>query len=238
VQRIHRGADGRAGLDHLVRDRKRTFERGENLLGRGHDVVGMLGVSGQDSELVASQPRDGVGRAKHAAQPGGHLLQEAVAPVVSERVVDVLEAIEVEEQHAEHLLVAARREQCLAQAVTEQASVGQPGERVVQGLVFERVGVSLALGDVAERGDEQVPGADLHRADDELEREQASVLAFAHRLVSAADRDVQLEPALEIVGERAAVSRRDQDVRLLADQLLFGITEQLDHGRVGRLDDP
>ncbi len=194
-----------------------AFERGEDLFRRRHDVIRMLGVCGEHRELVTTEPRDRVSRAQYAPQPSRDLLQEAVAAVVSQRVVDVFEAVEVEQQHAEHLLVAARRQQGLPQTVAEQAPVGQPGQCVVQGLVLERVGVGLALGDVAEGGDEQVPRADLHRADDELERKKASVLSLAHGLVGAADRDVELESPLEIVDERAAMRRRDQDVGLLPD---------------------
>ena len=77
------------------------------------------------------------------------------------RVVDVFEAVEVEQEDAEHLLIAARREQRLAQAVAEQAAVWQPGQRVVQRLVFQRVGLGLALRDVAKGRDEQVPRAPI-----------------------------------------------------------------------------
>ena len=163
-------------------------------------------------------------------------MQKAVAAVVPERVVDLFKAVEVEQQHAEHLLVASRREQRLAQSVTEETSVGQSGQRVVQRLVLERIGMRLALRDVTQCRDEQVTRSDLHRADDELERKQASVLALAHRLVRGAHRDVELQPALEVVDERAAVRGRDHDVGALSDELLLRITEQLDDRRVGRLD--
>ena len=79
--------------------------------------------------------------------------------------------------------------------------------------------------------------ADLHRADHELERKEAAVLALAHRLVRAADRDVQLQAPLQVVVEGAAVRGGDQDVGLLADQLLLGVAEELDDRRVRRVDD-
>jgi len=91
----------------------------------------------------------------------------------------------------------------------------------VQSLVLERVRMRLALGDVAERCDEEMSRTDLHRADDELERKEASVLSLAHRLVRAADRDVELEPALQVVDEGAAMCGRDQDVCLLPDEVLL-----------------
>ena len=156
MHRVHRDPDRSAGLDHLVSDGKRTLEGGQDLACRGNHVLRVPGVRGQHGKFVATQPRDRVGRAQDAAQARRHLLQETVAAVVAKGVVDVLEAIEVEQQDSEHLLIAPGRQQCLAQAVTEQASVGQAGECVVEGLVFERVGVRLALRDVAQRRDEHM----------------------------------------------------------------------------------
>src|SRR4029077_18948442 len=122
------------------------------------------------------------------------------------------ESIEVQEQHSKHLLIASRREERLAQAVAEKAAVGKTGERVVQRLVLERIRLSLAFRDVAQCGDEEVARADLHRSDDKLQRQQPPVLALAYGLVGAADGDVDIEAALQVVVERGAMGRRDQDV--------------------------
>ena len=53
----------------------------------------------QDAELVAAEPRDHVLLSERRAQALGHLLQQAVAGVVAERVVDLLEVIEVDQHH-------------------------------------------------------------------------------------------------------------------------------------------
>ena len=50
-----------------------------------------------DGELVAAHARDGVGLAHQSAQPIGHHLQQLVADGMAERVVDVLEVVEVED---------------------------------------------------------------------------------------------------------------------------------------------
>src|SRR5207245_7712310 len=86
-------------------------------------------------------------------------------------------------------------------------------------------------------GDEEVTRTDVHRADDELERKQAAVLPLAHRLVGAARWQVELEPPLQVVDEAAAVGGGDEGVDRLADQLFFEVAEELDYGRVCRLDD-
>ena len=75
--------------------------------------------------------------------------EQAVAGLVAERVVDDLEAVEVEEEDGDAALAPARAPQRLAEAVEEQRAVGQPGERVVQRAVGELELGALALGDVA-----------------------------------------------------------------------------------------
>ena len=62
-----------------------------------------------------------------------HRLQELVAGVVAERVVDVLEAIEVEEQHGRLQTAALRQRDGLGEVLLQEHAVGQPGERVVVG---------------------------------------------------------------------------------------------------------
>ena len=73
-------------------------------------------------------------------------LQQLVAGVVAERVVDLLEAVEVHDQHGHAAAVAAARPRGrVLDAVAEQRAVGQAGERVVQRLVL----VELGLGERA-----------------------------------------------------------------------------------------
>ena len=91
------------------------------------------------------------------AEAGRDRAQQPVAGLVPERVVDVLEAVEVEQHHRDLLLlvrVAAARApgagQRLGQPVVEQRAVGQAGERVVQGQLRDPRLRRLALGDVLE----------------------------------------------------------------------------------------
>ena len=63
-------------------------------------------VGADDDELVAAQARDRVGRAHRGGQPGRQREQHLVAGGVAERVVDHLEAVEVE--HEDRDVDAAR----------------------------------------------------------------------------------------------------------------------------------
>ena len=80
----------------------------------------------QDGELVARQPRHGVGGAHGADQPLGHGLQQPIARIVAERVVDVLEVVEVEEHHGHVALGAAGERERVLDAIAEQVAVGEP----------------------------------------------------------------------------------------------------------------
>jgi len=87
-------------------------------------------------------------------QPTGHAAQELVAGVVAEAVVDVLEAVEIEEQQGDLGTVALGTGDGAAQAVAKQGAVGEAGEGVVVGQVGEAFFGLAPLGDVAGDGDD------------------------------------------------------------------------------------
>ena len=55
-----------------------------------------------------------------------------IAGGMAQRVVDVLEAVEVEQQDRDQATLAARARQLLAEPVAQQGAVGQAGEQIVQ----------------------------------------------------------------------------------------------------------
>ena len=114
-----------------------------------------------DGELVAAHAGDGVGLAHQRAQPIGHQLQQLVAGRMAQRVVDVLEVVEVE-QVGGHDLAALDARQRLLQALVEQHAVGQAGQRVVQRHVRDLGLRAALLGDVLVRGDGAAVGHRLH----------------------------------------------------------------------------
>ena len=72
-------------------------------------------------------------------------LQQPVAGLVTERVVHLLEAVEVDEQRRALGVAAAGPGEHLLDPVEDQRAVGQAGERVVQRLVpdaLEQAGVA------------------------------------------------------------------------------------------------
>ena len=95
------------------------------------DQIGDIGRTGHrglhDRKLVAAQPRHDVGFPETTAQPRGHGLEQFVAALVSERVVDALEFVEVQIEHRQ-LLAAPDALERLFELLAEKHPVGQIGQ--------------------------------------------------------------------------------------------------------------
>ena len=83
------------------RDGERVAQPGE------HGPRGDQLTFEQDGELVAAEPGDRVAGADAGAQPLGGPFEQFVAHVVAEAVVDLFEVVQVYEDHADGLPVAA-----------------------------------------------------------------------------------------------------------------------------------
>src|SRR5438094_473067 len=161
-----------------------------------------------------------------------------------ERVVDRLEAVEVDEHHRGLLAIALAERERLAQPVLQQPTVGKTGERIVVGEVLRvRLGflqLGGALGDGAlermarsfQRFAGVVLGGDVVVAPDPLLRLVAGVDAPAARAAAEGRAVAALEAPLGVVraagrggeiGERTGalpvVAIGEQDLRVLADEL-------------------
>ena len=60
------------------------------------DIAGVRDVGLDHREFVAAQPRDVIGIADATPDPPGHGLQQFVADMVPERIVDALEFVDVD----------------------------------------------------------------------------------------------------------------------------------------------
>ena len=160
----------------------------------------------------------------------GHLEQQRVAGVVAERVVDELEAVDVEEEDgdgagaAAH--AAAQRER---EAVLEQRAVRQAGQRVVHRAVQQVVLVRLARGHVARHRDQLLAGAREAR----LDPHDLAVVGAPHpeareRLPVAPRLACGLDQRGRVVGQHVRQPG-------LADQRLAGAAEQAPRRRRGVL---
>jgi hypothetical protein len=96
------------------------------------------------------------------AQPHAHLHNQLVAALMAERVVDLLEPVEVDQQQRHRRVGTGTRHERLLDALGEQDAVGQPGERVVmrvvdRALAFDHQQAPVAPGDGGEQPGEEQP---------------------------------------------------------------------------------
>ena len=137
-------------LSVLVVDQHGRGHRRDHLL--GHLLRALVVVVAQvledHRELVAAQARHGVGGAHAGREARRDALQQLVAHLVAERVVDGLEAVQVDEHEREPGVAARRVDDRLLEAIVEQHAVGQPGEGIARGEVLGALLGLLALRDV------------------------------------------------------------------------------------------
>ncbi len=169
------------------------LERGQQSLGDQLGARCQRHPFGDDDELVAAQAPERVDVAHDALQARGDGAQQLVADAVTERVVDALEVVEVDEQRRHRRLAAARAHQHLLHAVEDQRTVGQARERVVGGHEGELLlaatellvgALALGLEGLAHAHERHVEAALQHR-DGSLEnrlRQRELLDDFAHEV--------------------------------------------------------
>ena len=164
----HRDADRGADIDGVAADRIGRAHRRDDAPGDRLQRIRVGCADGQDGEFVAAEARDEIVAAHHMAQPLSDRENELVADMVAERIVDVLEVIEVDEEHGGGGPAAAHFADQSFQPFAEIDAVGQPADRIVQG---EMAQLRFAGGDrlrgaarvAQDQAAEQGETADRHR---------------------------------------------------------------------------
>ena len=123
--------DSRKALLNALRDPHRAVLRGKVLA--EHDEL--VAAKARDCELLVAEASEGVAGAEGCLQALRDRFQERVAGAVPERVVHVLEPVEIEEQQRGQRAVTLGARQRQLETVAEQEPVCQPGEGVMRRLV-------------------------------------------------------------------------------------------------------
>ena len=132
--------------DGLPQDGKQTLR----------ELVGILRVDPfkHHDEFVAGEPADGIAGPQACRQPLRHGDEDPITGVVTQPVVDDLEAVQVQEQDGDAAAAPLRLRQGMGEPVHHQDAVGEVGQWVVEGaprqLRFDR----LALGQIQGGRDE------------------------------------------------------------------------------------
>jgi hypothetical protein len=103
-------------LDQLVRELRGAF--------------GLRNGNLQKEELISADPRKGIAVSGSAAHPLGGLLQDKVPCVVTVRVVDVLEAIEINAEDCDRVTIFLCLRKLSRHDLMEQSPIGQVSKRI------------------------------------------------------------------------------------------------------------
>ena len=114
---MHGDADARAERDLLAGVRPGLVDRVQNAVGHINSVFVARDARLQDREFVTAEAGDRVGVTHDRAQSVGDLDEELVADLVTQSVVDVFEAVEIDEVERKRAVAAARSGDLTAQAV-------------------------------------------------------------------------------------------------------------------------
>ena len=148
VDRRHGDADRGADVDAMTVDFERLLERARQPLGQPFGVLAAFGHGLQHHELVAAEARDHVARLDDGAEPVRHFLEQLVADGMAERVVDRLEAVEIDQVDGDAVLGLVRFLEHPGDAFAELGAIGEPGQFVEFGEMRDAFLRALAFGDV------------------------------------------------------------------------------------------
>ena len=212
--------------DLAVVEGDRRAQRLADRVGERRDARRLALGEDQQAELVAAEPRQRVLRLQQPAEPARQRQQDRVADRHADRVVHLLEAVEIDHHHGRADGGVGRGEgQRRIEPVEVQFAVRQAGEIVVHGIVQQPLLGGLELGHVGQRADEAhhlAVGGDhgprlqgephvmaVERAQAEFEEQPAAAL-IEHAVergaeAVAVERMQQLEPVGRRAAERAAL---------------------------------
>ena len=127
----HRDADRGADHDVLPADRIGRADRGDDALRHRHHFRAVVADRGNHRELVAAEPRHQIVAAQRVRQPQRHVADQLVAHGMAERIVDVLEVVEVDIEHRGRRGAGAHFLDHGLEPLAEENTVGQAAERIV-----------------------------------------------------------------------------------------------------------
>jgi hypothetical protein len=207
VLRRHGNADARVHGELMAAQLAGLLDRIVDPLHQIRDI-GRIGHRGlHDRKLVAAQPRHDVGFPETPSQPGRHGLEQFVAALVSEGVVDALEFVEVQIEHRQPFAASDTPERLL-ELFAEKHPVGQVGQRIVVRQMRDPLFGQLSFRDILDHGQE-ILRLTIDASDDEFFRRDGAQ-AFAPRLkrIFRKGQGAGLQELLVVLGDQLGRRRR------------------------------
>ena len=150
VRNGQRDADARRHPQLGAIELKWQLERVDQRVGQMLHLGGRRDPLYQNRKLVATEPRHRVRGARGLHDALRDRLQQPVACVMAERIVDVLEVVEVEEHDRDRAVAALGEGHRVLHPIAEQVAIGEQRQGIVERELPQLLLERLALADVAE----------------------------------------------------------------------------------------
>ena len=128
----HGNADRSADIDAVAADDERRAVRRENALRHGLQRIIVRGADHDDGEFVAAQAGNEIVAAYDLTQASRDVENELVTDMVAERIVDVLEMIEIDVEYGRSRAAIAHFGNGTFQPFRKVNPVRQSADRIVQ----------------------------------------------------------------------------------------------------------
>ena len=163
VTPAHGNANAYADANQSSVDRVGLAQYVQQLARENAGVLRAVEIDFHDGEFVRSETRDHVRLADVRAQPFADSPEERVSPGMAQRVIHILEMIEIEMQQGEAFSAALHASDAFLNPLRERGAVKQAGERIESRHGQDFLFGALALGNVARDGDGKAFRPHLHR---------------------------------------------------------------------------
>ena len=185
----HGDADAGGDAQMVAVDFVNLAELVDDEAGQRGGVAALGAAEADHGEFVAAEAHHHVVGADAGGQAGGHIAQQGVAHRVAAGVVDLFEAVQVDQQHQRGFAVALGVHHAPGHDFGEVAAVVQAGQRVAQRLFTE----ALAQQEVGQEEPRGHQGAD-HQGQHDGQHDAAQAVEIGQRQLGgegAADHDGQ-----------------------------------------------
>jgi hypothetical protein len=159
VARSDRQADADTDLHQLI-DPERPHQRPPQGIG-GCERNLRIDACDQEAKFIAAEPAEDRSLRQALQQPLCHFGQHLVSTCISQGIVDLVEAVEIEDCERQGLLALASRHSLVEQS-EEVIVVRQPGQQVFE---FEPLRMLLALGEL-EAEPPELPHGERRKSDE------------------------------------------------------------------------
>ena len=148
-------------------------------LGKRFEQAGFDRAGKHRHELIAAQAADLAMVAHDRGQALGDLAEQCVADRVAERVVDVLEPVEIDQEQRAAFLPASGIAQRLVEGFAHQGAIGQAGQRIEAGKAADLLFRAALFGEVGADPAEAEEAAAL--VEDRIARQRPVNILVARR---------------------------------------------------------